>query len=721
MISFFKVISTIAILLLFSANGFSQTTVSILLLYTVDASTFVIDYPNLVSYRSLEGIFKFQIQEFNTALANSQASFCVAAANATPIKIGSLNNDAQLALSTLEKDSYISMLRQCYKANTVFVLTNVISISSDPKTGFLETNGFGETPGVPLAFPNGSSFPTLNQSIGDGAHAYAIAAVDYAASKTIMAHEVGHNFGLMHDLATLKKQANQLGVDVGNIYAKEPSRYGHGYVDPSSTPKWHTIMAYPMDLINPSIQIPYFSTPQITPSQSNGIAIGVPIGTMTSTGECANSVQFLNENVSIYKSWHANASAISNNPSASFTVASASQSQPTSVYFDGSSSTDPNATKLTNLTYLWNFGDGSSGTGIQITHTYSKGGSYPVTLSVSNGMGTGQQTTSINVFSSSNSLQAIITSNVLSGNIPLTVNFDATKSICQNTGNVSCTWDFKDGSTGSGWTIAHTFKNSGDYNVTLTLTNTDGTSSMSTVTIHATTSTTSDLAILNVTALPATGTAPLTVSFCATPDPSNLLDAKYAWDFGGGNIIPSTLSNWTYWTPGTYSATFTFSDNKGNSVHKTVSVVVYEQERQGGGSGSSFFQNIPIKKAGKKITIDGKSSVLNIFGNNDFRMVNELYFRFDYDGACASRIKIDFGDGCESSWHENYYSPFEHTYAKYGSYKITIMTEQQISYTWQENFIGWLNHNLHWGRPNSKSFTYYVGDITPILNLLLGD
>lgn len=52
------------------------------------------------------------------------------------------------------------------------------------------------------------------------------------------------------------------------------------------------------------------------------------------------------------------------------------------VTFDGSKSTDVNGDALT---YSWNFGDGSTGSGAIATHEYTKEGSYEVTLTVSDG------------------------------------------------------------------------------------------------------------------------------------------------------------------------------------------------------------------------------------------------------------------------------------------------------------------------------------------------
>ncbi|HWN82487.1 MAG TPA: PKD domain-containing protein, partial [Candidatus Udaeobacter sp.] len=53
------------------------------------------------------------------------------------------------------------------------------------------------------------------------------------------------------------------------------------------------------------------------------------------------------------------------------------------VAFDGSGSSDANGDSLN---YQWSFGDGASATGATPTHTYASPGSYPVILTVSDGL-----------------------------------------------------------------------------------------------------------------------------------------------------------------------------------------------------------------------------------------------------------------------------------------------------------------------------------------------
>ena len=66
-------------------------------------------------------------------------------------------------------------------------------------------------------------------------------------------------------------------------------------------------------------------------------------------------------------------------PTASFTWGALDTSNPAKMSFDASASSDVDGQIVS---YAWDFGDGTSGTGVLPSHTYVAAGTYPVTLSV---------------------------------------------------------------------------------------------------------------------------------------------------------------------------------------------------------------------------------------------------------------------------------------------------------------------------------------------------
>jgi serine protease len=125
-------------------------------------------------------------------------------------------------------------------------------------------------------------------------------------------------------------------------------------------------------------------------------------------------------------------------------------------------------------TWTWDFGDGTTSNERNPAHTYQETGSYTVSLSVAGQGGSDTETKKGYIQLTKPSVPvANFTAKPRSGNGPLVVQFtDA------STGHISSRlWDFGDGTTSTQQNPVHTytFKNTGDFTVSLTVTGLGGT------------------------------------------------------------------------------------------------------------------------------------------------------------------------------------------------------------------------------------------------------
>ena len=152
------------------------------------------------------------------------------------------------------------------------------------------------------------------------------------------------------------------------------------------------------------------------------------------------------------------------------------------VKFDGTGSRDPFGRIVG---YQWDFGDGKTASEAKPAHTYTKGGTYVVTLTVTDDDGqTSQATLTMNVKPGSsncgggtcggNSIRplAVITGlpSCSGGKVGVAVHLDGSASRGATGNIVLYQWDFGDGATASGATVEHTYSTPYRYIVTLTVT-----------------------------------------------------------------------------------------------------------------------------------------------------------------------------------------------------------------------------------------------------------
>ncbi|WP_155119342.1 family 20 glycosylhydrolase [Halomicrobium katesii] len=160
-------------------------------------------------------------------------------------------------------------------------------------------------------------------------------------------------------------------------------------------------------------------------------------------------------------------------PVASFTASISTPAPGESVTFDASGSSDPDGSVSS---YAWDFGDGDTATGETASHIYGSAGDYTVTLTVTDDDGaSGTASTTVSVSESDN--EAPNASFTVSPSSPTTgesVTVDAADSSDADGSISSYAWDFGDDATASGQTATHTYDSSGEYTITLTVTDDDG-------------------------------------------------------------------------------------------------------------------------------------------------------------------------------------------------------------------------------------------------------
>lgn len=167
-------------------------------------------------------------------------------------------------------------------------------------------------------------------------------------------------------------------------------------------------------------------------------------------------------------------SQVNLHPVAEFTFSPDEEYAPVEVSFDASASADPDGHIVR---YDWDFGDGETGRGMQVTHTYRDDGEYQVRLTVRDNLGAeGTAIATVTVLNPPP--VARFTWRPAEPVVGQTVVFDASASYDPASLSakevVSWHWDFGDGTQGDGQMVDHVYLVPGTYTVTLTVIDDDG-------------------------------------------------------------------------------------------------------------------------------------------------------------------------------------------------------------------------------------------------------
>lgn len=325
------------------------------------------------------------------------------------------------------------------------------------------------------------------------------------------------------------------------------------------------------------------------------------------------------------------------------------------------------------LSYTWNFGDGNTGNDQVVTHQYTRkatgNGIYTVTLNVEymdlkSGARFDYETT-VDVSIANEQTAASFIANPDSGEIPLTVTFDASSSFDPDGEIVSYEWDFDgDGrfDDAEGEVVDYTFTQEGSYEVTLRVTDNNGDSVTTSQTVEAG----------SVGGLRSVITAPLAEGEAYYVGTEYDFDGKlsqiregkiikYTWDFGDGTRLQSRSVSHSFESSGPYEISLTVADANGNTDETTLGIQVLEE----GALPSAKIETDPELENGVvsgpvplTVAFDGSSSY-----DPDGDIV-DYQWDFESDG-----IMDDTGDKTS------------YTYEEMGDYEATLTTVDSVGNT----------------------------------------
>ena len=225
----------------------------------------------------------------------------------------------------------------------------------------------------------------------------------------------------------------------------------------------------------------------------------------------------------------------------------------------------------TKVSWLWDFGDGSTSTLPEPQHTYTTDGTYSVKLVVTDVNGCKDSLTRNNYIRLSHpSADFTFDQAIVCPNEPIGVSFsDASTG---DTTLIAWNWDFGDGSTSSQTNPSHSYSSPGNYSISLIITDVLGcrdTVSKPTAVQVRTAPTPS------YTQTDTNNCTPLTINFFDTSTNGDAAIVTWHWDFGTGDSSLQQNPSYTWPTAGVYTVTLTTTDLNGCEASTSSTVEAY--------------------------------------------------------------------------------------------------------------------------------------------------
>ena len=230
-------------------------------------------------------------------------------------------------------------------------------------------------------------------------------------------------------------------------------------------------------------------------------------------------------------------------PIASFTATPSTAAVGSPIALSASGSSDPGGSIVG---YAWNFGDGTTGSGVTTSKSYASAGTYTITLTVTdNGGLTASTTRNVTITAGNQAPVANLSVSPSSTTTGTPITFSGTGSTDPDGTIVGYAWDFGDGTTGSGVTVTKSYAAAGNYTARLTVTDNGGLTGSKTAVVTITSSTASNVALASAGGVASASSIYSSGNFA----PANIINGERAganWGNGGGwaDNTPNAFPDW---------------------------------------------------------------------------------------------------------------------------------------------------------------------------------